>query len=77
MQINVRDNQELTPVLRQFKRIMTNVSEEILDIGMNAFCRCLEANSKYYKATEMSLEVFFKLMCYNEAARGWAQAHQD
>ena len=77
MQLGVRDAQELTPILRQFKRIMANVADEVLDLGMTAFCKCLRTNSTFYKATDMSLEVFFKLMCYNEAARGWAQAHQD
>lgn len=56
---------------------MNGIDPEVLDAGMQEFCNCLKNNSMYYKATEMSLEVFFKIICYNSSAREWAQNNLD
>ncbi|MEE4247639.1 MAG: hypothetical protein V2I33_19720, partial [Kangiellaceae bacterium] len=39
---------------------------------MTRFCEVVKANNRYFKATEVALDYFFKLMATDESIAAWA-----
>jgi hypothetical protein len=75
-EIAKRDNYDLTIFLRQFRRVMTADAlpnrAAVIDESMQKYCATMKNNRKYYKATEMCMELFFKLVVNDENVRAWA-----
>ncbi len=62
------DNNELKQIFRQFKHVMMYHSVNklrFIRFGMDLYMKMMERNSGFYRATELGIETFFKLIYYD------------